>query len=62
MLAMFILERASARSRQELKTMSGFVRLSWLEHIGGSLAQSPICQDNFLLKLNAISLNNVFGY
>jgi hypothetical protein len=36
--------------------------LSWLEHICGSLAQSPICQGNFLLKLNAISLDNVFGY
>ncbi len=41
MLAMFILERGSARTRQELKTMSGFVRLSWLEYIGGSLAQKP---------------------
>lgn len=62
MLAVFILERTSSGSRQELKTLSGVVRLSWLEHIGGSLAQSPIYHGNFLLKLNAISLNNVFGY
>lgn len=32
---MFILERTSSGSRQELKTMSGFVPLSRMEHIGG---------------------------